>query len=196
MSLFHKANYDLCVVALGNPGEKYKNTRHNTGFMMLDKMAEKCGVSIDRLKHKALCGEWRNGDKRILLVKPQTFMNLSGESVGEIARYYKIPPERILIVCDDISRPFGKVRIRLKGSAGGHNGLKSIEQHLGTQEYPRLKFGIGDRPDPRMDLADWVLGKWDDKQTKAIEDSEDILQQVVLLMAEGKAVEAVSRYSH
>ena len=196
MSLFHRANYDLCIVALGNPGQEYQKTRHNTGFIMLDALARKCGVAIDRLKHKALCGVWQMQGMRILLAKPQTYMNLSGESVGEIARYYKIPPERILIVCDDISRPFGKIRIRLKGSAGGHNGLKSIEQHLGTQEYPRLKFGIGDRPDHRMDLADWVLGKWSDEQVKTIEESADTLQQVALLMAQGKATEAVSRYSH
>jgi PTH1 family peptidyl-tRNA hydrolase len=146
------------VVGLGNPGEKYSITRHNAGFMAIDAVAEKYGARIDRSRFKALCGECEIAGARVLLVKPQTFMNLSGEAVLESSRFYKIDAKNIIILSDDTSLDCGRLRVRRKGSAGGHNGLKSINDHLGTEEYPRIKIGVGQKPHRDYDLADWVLG--------------------------------------
>ena len=146
------------VVGLGNPGDKYTTTRHNAGFMAIDAVAQKFGARIDRARFKALCGECEIAGSRVLLMKPQTFMNLSGEAVGEALRFYKIEPKNVIVLSDDISLDCGKLRVRRKGSAGGHNGLKSINEHLGTEEYPRIKIGVGQKPHPDYDLADWVLG--------------------------------------
>lgn len=146
------------LVGLGNPGDKYTTTRHNAGFMVIDAIAQKYGARIDRARFKALCGECEIAGARVLLMKPQTFMNLSGEAVGEALRFYKIEPKNVIVLSDDISLDCGKLRVRRKGSAGGHNGLKSINEHLGTEEYPRIKFGVGQKPHPDYDLADWVLG--------------------------------------
>ena len=146
------------AVGLGNPGDKYTTTRHNAGFMAIDAVAQKFGARIDRARFKALCGECEIAGSRVLLMKPQTFMNLSGEAVGEALRFYKIEPKNVIVLSDDISLDCGKLRVRRKGSAGGHNGLKSINEHLGTEEYPRIKIGVGQKPHPDYDLADWVLG--------------------------------------
>ena len=146
------------VVGLGNPGDKYTTTRHNAGFMAIDAVAQKFGARIDRARFKALCGECEIAGSRVLLMKPQTFMNQSGEAVGEALRFYKIEPKNVIVLSDDISLDCGKLRVRRKGSAGGHNGLKSINEHLGTEEYPRIKIGVGQKPHPDYDLADWVLG--------------------------------------
>ena len=156
------------VVGLGNPGSKYDNTRHNAGFRALEGWCARSGQRIDRMKFKALVGEAALGGSRVLLMKPQTFMNLSGEAVGEAARFYKLPPERVLVISDDVSLPLGKLRIRKGGSAGGHNGLKSIIQHLGTDQFPRIKVGVGQKPHPDYDMADWVLSKFAGEDLKTI----------------------------
>ena len=145
------------IVGLGNPGEKYGVTRHNAGFMAIEHIAQKYGSRIDRAKFKALVGECDIAGERVLLMKPQTFMNHSGEAVGEAAKFYKLSAQNIIVLSDDISLDVGKLRIRRKGSAGGHNGLKSINEHLGTDAYPRIKIGVGQKPHPEYDLADWVL---------------------------------------
>ena len=146
------------IVGLGNPGEKYSTTRHNAGFMAIDSIAQKYGTRTDRSRFKALCGECEIAGARVLLVKPQTFMNLSGEAVSEASRFYKIDAKNIIILSDDTTLDCGRLRVRRKGSAGGHNGLKSINEHLGTEEYVRIKIGVGQKPHRDYDLADWVLG--------------------------------------
>ena len=152
-------NISYIIVGLGNPGDKYKDTRHNAGFIAIDHIAEKCGVKIDRAKFHALVGECRIGSARVLLIKPETYMNNSGVAVAEAASFYKIAPERVLVLHDEISFDAGIFRIRRKGSAGGHNGLKSIIASLGSEDFPRIKIGVGKKPNPEYDLADWVLGK-------------------------------------
>ena len=147
------------IVGLGNPGEKYANTRHNVGFRMLEYLSERCGIRVDSIKFRALVGDGEVGGKRVLLMKPQTFMNLSGEAVAEAARFYKIPPENIIVFSDDVSLDVGAVRMRKKGSDGGQKGLRSITEHLSTQEFPRIKFGVGAKPHPDYDMADWVLSE-------------------------------------
>ena len=159
------------IVGLGNPGEKYENTRHNVGFMTIDELAERKRVPVQKLKYRALTNTVELGGAKVLLMKPVTYMNLSGEAVGEAARFYKIPPERVLVISDDVSLPLGKLRIRKSGSAGGHNGLKSIIQHLGTEEFPRLKIGVGGKPHPDYDMADWVLSKFAGEDKKAIDEA-------------------------
>lgn len=147
------------VAGLGNPGDKYSKTRHNAGFMALDVICEKYNFNINKLKFKSLCGEAEISGKRVLFIKPQTFMNNSGEALREAASFYKIPPENIIVIFDDISLDPGKIRIRKKGSDGGHNGIKSIIYHLNSDKFPRIKIGVGAKPHPEYDLADWVLGE-------------------------------------
>ena len=156
------------MVGLGNPGEKYENTRHNVGFLTVDELAERARVPVQKLKHRALTNTLEVGSVKVLLMKPVTYMNLSGEAVGEAARFYKLPPERVLVISDDVSLPVGKLRIRKGGSAGGHNGLKSIIQHLGTDQFPRIKVGVGQKPHPDYDMADWVLSKVAGEDLKTI----------------------------
>ncbi len=148
---------EFLVVGLGNPGIKYERTRHNAGFLAMDHLAEQYGARVIQAKYKALVGEAMIGGKRVLLMKPQTFMNLSGEAVGEAARFYKLKPEQVIVLSDDVSLEPGRMRVRRKGSDGGHNGLKSIQAHLGSDAYPRIKLGVGKKPNPEYDLADWVL---------------------------------------
>ena len=163
------AGPEWLVVGLGNPGEKYENTRHNVGFLTVDQLADRAGVPVQKLKHRALTNTAEVGGVRVLLMKPVTYMNLSGEAVGEAARFYKIPPDHVLVISDDVSLPLGKLRIRKGGSAGGHNGLKSIIQHLGTDQFPRIRVGVGEKPHPDYDLADWVLGRPQGEDKKAID---------------------------
>ena len=170
------------IVFLGNPGPKYECTRHNAGFMAGDALAKKLGVSINRLRFKALTAAAEINGEKVLLMKPQTFMNLSGEAVGQAARFYKIPPERVLVVSDEISLPLGKLRVRPKGSAGGHNGLKSIIASLGSDAFPRIRIGVGAPPHPDYDMADWVLSVFRNQ------DLED------MLAASERAAEAVTTY--
>ncbi len=159
------------LVCLGNPGDKYENTRHNVGFMVADELAERQKKPIQKLKFKALTNLFTISGEKVLVMKPVTYMNLSGEAVRQAADFYKIPPEHILVVSDDTALAVGRLRIRLKGSAGGHNGLKNIIQHLGTDQFPRLRVGVGEKPHPDYDLADWVLGKFQGEDKKAIDEA-------------------------
>lgn len=172
------------IVGLGNPGDKYEGTRHNAGFRALDAYCSKAGQKIDRLKFKALTGEGTFGGRRVLFLKPQTYMNLSGEAVHEASAFYKIPPARILVLFDDISLPVGRLRVRPKGSAGGQNGVKNIIAQLGSDQFPRVKIGVGAKPRPDYDLADWVLSRMTAEEEKifvptlvrAAEAAEDIVR--------------------
>ncbi len=174
---------EFLIVGLGNPGSKYAFTRHNAGFLCIELLAEKQNVQINRIKFKGVLGETQLGGHRCLLLKPQTFMNNSGESVREAAAFYKIPPERILVIFDDVSLPCGRLRIRRKGSDGGHNGIKSIIYHLGSDAFPRIKLGVGEKPNPEWDLADWVLSPFRKEElTELREASEkacDAAQKIV-----------------
>lgn len=158
------------VVGLGNPGDKYFYTRHNTGFLAQDYISQRASARIDRSKFKAICGEATIAGRRVLLMKPQTFMNASGEAVAEAARFYKIPPENVIVIFDDISLEVGRLRVRRSGSAGGHNGIKSIISQLGSDGFPRIKIGVGEKPHPDYDLADWVLSEFSkDEKEKLFE---------------------------
>lgn len=174
---------EFIIVGLGNPGKEYEYTRHNAGFLTLDRLAVVQNTDIKKLKYKALIGDTVISGHRCLLVKPQTFMNNSGEAIREIAAFYKIPPEKIIVIFDDISLPCGKLRIRRKGTDGGHNGIKSIIYHLNSDNFPRIKVGIGAKPHPEYNLADWVLstfGKSDmEELMKAIQKAVDVLPDIL-----------------
>lgn len=154
---FSKGGAEWIVAFLGNPGLKYKGTRHNAGFMAADAMEKKLGVSINKMRFKALTQTADIGGKKVLLMKPQTYMNLSGDAIVQAANFYKVPPERVIVVSDETALPIGRLRIRRGGSAGGHNGLKSVIARLGTDQFPRIRLGVGDKPHPDYDMADWVL---------------------------------------
>ena len=183
------------IAGLGNPGAQYAKTRHNVGFVAIDYIAEKLGVRIDRAKFHSLVAEAKIGEVRVLLMKPETYMNNSGVAIGEAATFYKIPPERVLVLHDEISFEPGLMRIRRKGSAGGHNGLKSIIAHLASEEFPRLKIGVGKKPTTEYDLADWVLGKMPKDATDAFEARLDDILSATRLITEGKIDDAMQRYS-
>lgn len=161
---FKKGRIEYLIVGLGNPGKKYESTRHNAGFLAMDKLAEEEGFQFKKLKFQALIADEMIGGKRCLLMKPQTMMNNSGEAIYEAASYYNIPDENIIVIYDDISLDVGKTRIRRKGSAGGHNGIKSIISCLGSDEFPRVKVGVGKKPNAKYDLVDWVLGNFPKEQ--------------------------------
>lgn len=167
----NKSTFDYMVAGLGNPGIQYENTRHNAGFLAADKIADKYGVQFNRQKENAIYTDIKISDKRILLVKPQTYMNNSGSAVSALARFYKIPPEKIIVIFDDISLDVGKLRIRRKGSHGGHNGIKDIIELLGTENIPRIKIGVGQKPHPDYDLKDWVLGRFPKEQLSMLSES-------------------------
>lgn len=154
---FSKGGAEWIVAFLGNPGLKYNGTRHNAGFMAADAVEKKLGVSINKMRFKALTQTADIGGKKVLLMKPQTFMNLSGDAIVQAANFYKVPPERVIVVSDETALPIGRLRIRRGGSAGGHNGLKSVIARLGTDQFPRIRLGVGDKPHPDYDMADWVL---------------------------------------
>ena len=183
------------VVGLGNPGAKYEKTRHNVGFIAVDHIADKLGVKINRAKYHALICEVSVGKERGILMKPETFMNNSGVAVAEAAKFYNIPPERIVVLHDEISFSPGVFRIRRKGSTGGHNGLKSIIEQLGSQDFPRIKLGVGQKPHPEYDLADWVLGKMPDGDMKAFSERLDDVYESVRLILGGDIDSAMSKYS-
>ena len=183
------------IVGLGNPGKKYENTRHNAGFICLDALAAKYGISISEKKHKALCGTGVIEGQKALLVKPQTFMNLSGESVRAVMDFYKIDPEEdMLVVYDDISLAPGNIRIRKKGSAGGHNGIKSIIAHAGTQNFMRIKVGVGEKPSG-WDLADYVLGHFSEEDTSKIKEVMPDVVQAAVLMMQGNVDKAMNDFN-
>ncbi|MBE6795660.1 MAG: aminoacyl-tRNA hydrolase [Ruminococcaceae bacterium] len=177
------STYEYLIVGLGNPGAKYETTRHNAGFLCVTYLEDKLGFSVKKLKFHALIGDTKIGNKRVLVMKPQTMMNNSGTAVAECASFYKIPPENIIVIYDDISLDPGKLRIRRKGSAGGHNGIKSIISHLGSESFPRIKLGVGAKPHPDYDLADWVLANIPKKDIPpmrdAISDACDALEYII-----------------
>lgn len=187
------APIDFMVVGLGNPGDKYRYTRHNTGFLALSYMAQKLNFDISKARFNALCGEAMLGTHRTLFLLPQTFMNNSGEAVRPAMDFYKIPVERVLVVYDDISLPCGKLRIRPSGSAGGHNGIKSIIEHTGSENFPRIKIGVGEKPHPEMDLADWVLSGFSQEERAVLFEKFDKAYQAATLIADSKINEAMNR---
>ena len=168
MLLNNRGGAQWLIVFLGNPGPRYAFTRHNAGFLTADAIEKLLNVRIDRLRFRALTATAEIGGEKVLLMKPQTFMNLSGEAVGQAARFYKIPPEHVLVVSDEVSLPVGSLRIRLKGSAGGHNGLKNIIAHLGTDAFPRIRLGVGSPSNPEYDMADWVLSAFQNEDAETI----------------------------
>ena len=178
------------VVGLGNPGQKYEKTRHNAGFIAIDAIAKSLGVKIDRAKYHALICECEMGGARVLLMKPETFMNNSGVAIGEAANFYKIPPENIIVLCDEISFAPGKMRIRRRGSAGGHNGLKSIIAHLSSEDFPRFKLGVGAKPSPDYDLAAWVLSEFSKEEQSLLFDAFGCVSNGLRLLLDGKFEEA------
>lgn len=189
------SSLDWIVVFLGNPGDKYENTRHNVGFMTADALGEKLNKPIQRLKFKALTNVVEYGGCRVLLMKPTTYMNLSGEAVREACMFYKLPPERVLVVSDDVSLPVGKIRLRRNGTAGGHNGLRSIIGQLHSDQFPRLKIGVGAKPHPDYDMADWVLGHFSKEDRKAVDAAIDrALDAMECLFTQGIG-KAMSRYN-
>ena len=185
MALFErKQPVEYLIVGLGNPGREYERTRHNVGFMVLDYIAGRIGADVRDLKQMALTGRGVLEGRRVLLVKPQTYMNRSGESVGALLRYYKLTPDRLIVVYDDVSMALGKLRVRLKGSAGGHNGVKSIIETVGD-EWARVKVGVGGKPHPEYDLADWVLSRFTADELKAIQDDYERIYAAVACLLSG-----------
>lgn len=182
------------IAGLGNPTKEYEKTRHNAGFDTIDFLADKLGISITEKKHRGYCGKGIIGGEKVLLLKPQTFMNNSGESLRDAADFYKTDPEQILVIYDDISLEPGQLRIRKKGSAGGHNGIKSIIAHLGTQDFPRIKIGVGSKPE-RMDLADYVLSRFSPAEREKMEEAyREGADAVIMFLQEG-ADAAMNRYN-
>ena len=183
------------VVFLGNPGPRYEGTRHNAGFMAADALARQLGVRIDRLRFKALTGTCDIGGEKVLLMKPQTYMNLSGEAAAQAARFYKIPPEHVIVVSDETALPIGRLRIRKKGSAGGHNGLKSLIACLGTEDFPRIRLGVGAPPHPDYDMADWVLSVFRNQDAEDMAATADRAAQAVRCYIEQGADTAMNRFN-
>lgn len=183
------------LVGLGNPGREYEKTRHNVGFRASELVAQALGVKIDRLKFQALTRQADYNGHRILLVQPQTYMNLSGAAVSALASYYKIPPARILVMFDDISLPLGRIRLRAEGSAGGHNGVKSIIQSLGSDQFPRVKIGVGAKPHPDFDLADWVLSKFSPREEELLAPALQNAADAALLFLDQGMQKAASAYN-
>lgn len=194
--LFQKSSpVSWLIVGLGNVGDKYEGTRHNVGFEVVEELAERGSFPIQKLKHKALTQSAEISGARVLVMKPVTYMNLSGEAVGDAARFYKIPASQVLVVCDDVSLPLGKLRIRKSGSAGGHNGLKNIIQHLGSDQFPRLKVGVGGKPDPDYDLADWVLGKFRGEDRKVMDEAVRRAADAVECILKDGCEKAMNRFN-
>lgn len=183
------------LACLGNYGQKYENTRHNIGFMAADRLVEKRELRCNRLRFRALTEVIDFGGARVLLMKPQTYMNLSGEAVGEAARFYKIAPDHVVVISDDISLPLGRIRVRAGGSAGGHNGLKNIIAHLGTDAFPRVKVGVGAPENPEHDIVDWVVGSFSAPEKKVIDEALDKALAAAECIIEKSIAEAQNRYN-
>ena len=194
-SFQHAGPVEWIIVGLGNPGPKYDWTRHNVGFLVVDELADRANIPVQRVKYKALTNTTKLGGKSVLLMKPVTYMNLSGEAVGQAARFYKVPPERVLVISDDVSLPQGKLRIRRSGSAGGHNGLKNIIAHLGTDQFPRVKVGVGNKPRPDSDMAAWVLGKFTGPDREAMEAAVKKAADAVPCLIEQGADKAMAQFN-
>ena len=193
--MFGKANETWLIVGLGNPGKEYERTRHNAGFRAVDLLADKLGCKIDKGKFQGIYGQVNYGGKKLMLLKPQTYMNLSGRSVLQLSAYFNIPPQRIIVLFDDISLEPGRLRVRANGSAGGHNGIKSIIQEVGSQEFPRVKIGVGAKPHPEYELADWVLSTFSALEEKALAVSLENSAKAALTIIEQGVPEAANRFN-
>jgi len=189
--MFHKSDESWLIVGLGNPGKDYSHTRHNCGFRAIDILAETLGCKIDRGKFQGLYGQTVRDGRKLFLLKPQTYMNLSGKSVLQLSAYFNIPPQRIIVLFDDISLEPGRLRIRSNGSAGGHNGIKSIISELGSQDFPRVKIGVGAKPHPEQDLADWVLSAFSPAEEKLLQPALANAADAVLCIIE-KGIESAA----
>ncbi|MCQ2487108.1 MAG: aminoacyl-tRNA hydrolase [Clostridia bacterium] len=183
------------IAGLGNPGSKYENTRHNAGFMAIDRLAESKGVDIIKNKFNSLTAQCEIGGEKVLLMKPLTYMNNSGEAIEEARAFFKIPEENVIVISDDITQKPGKLRIRRKGSAGGHNGLKSIIQCVGTDEFPRIRVGVGEKPHPDADLISHVLGRFSEEEMKELTVALDNAAKAAELIVAGDIAEAMNRYN-
>ena len=194
--MFKKStNENWLIVGLGNPGREYEKTRHNCGFRAVDLLAEQLGVKIDKLKFQGLYAQANYNGGKVFLLKPQTYMNLSGRSVLQLSAYFNIPPQRIIVMFDDISLEPGRLRIRPNGSAGGHNGIKSIIQEVGSQEFPRVKIGVGAKPNPNYDLADWVLSTFSANEEKALAVALKNAADAALAIIDKGVPEAANRFN-
>ena len=193
--MFGKSNETWLIVGLGNPGREYERSRHNAGFRAIDLLADGLGCKIDRLKYQGLYCQTTYNGKKLLLLKPQTFMNLSGHSVLQLSAYFNIPPQRIIVMFDDISLVPGRLRVRADGSAGGHNGIKSIIAEVGSQAFPRVKIGVGAKPHPDYDLADWVLSTFSAQEEKALANSLKWAGEAALAIIDHGVPEAANRYN-
>ncbi len=186
---------EYLIVGLGNPDRKYENTRHNCGWLAIDYIAEKLGIKVNKIKYKSFVGEAAIGGKKALLMKPTTYMNNSGQAVVEAMNFYKIPPENVVVIFDDVSLDVGKMRIRQKGSDGGQKGMRSIIYLSGSDAFPRIKIGIGAKPNPDWDLADWVLSRFSDDERKTLDKMFENAYEAVGLIIDGKTDRAMNRFN-
>ena len=193
--MFGKKSENWLIVGLGNPGKQYEHTRHNCGFRAIDLLAKKLNCKVDKGKFQGLYGQTTYDGKKLFLLKPQTFMNLSGRSILQLSAYYNIPPQRIIVLFDDISLEPGRLRIRADGSAGGHNGIKSIISELGSQDFPRVKIGVGAKQHPDQDLADWVLSGFTASEEKALTAALEQAGDAALCILERSVPEAANRFN-
>ena len=193
--LLRKPSCDWLIVGLGNPGDNYARTRHNVGFRAVDRLAERLGTRLDRAKFRGLYGQTLWQGQKLILLKPQTFMNASGLSVMDAARFYKLPPERVLVLSDDISLEVGRLRVRASGSAGGHNGIKSIIGALNSEAFPRVKIGVGAKPCPEYELADWVLSNFSASEEKRLVPALDDAGLAALEVLRNGVPEAANRFN-
>lgn len=193
--MFGRSSETWLIVGLGNPGREYANTRHNCGFRALDILAQKLGCKVDKGKFQGLYGQCSYQGRKLLLLKPQTYMNLSGRSVLQLSAYFHVPPQRIIVIFDDISLEPGRLRIRADGSAGGHNGIKSIIQEIGSQDFPRVKIGVGAKPNAEYDLADWVLSGFSASDEKALGPALERAADAALCIIEKGVPEASNRFN-
>ena len=193
--MFGKSKDTWLIVGLGNPGKEYTRTRHNCGFRALDILADKLGCKVDKGKFQGLYGQCTYGGTKLLLLKPQTYMNLSGRSVLQLSAYFNVPPQRIIVMFDDISLEPGRLRVRNDGSAGGHNGIKSIISELGSQDFPRVKIGVGSKPTPEYDLADWVLSSFSAQEEKALAPALERAADAALCIIDHGMPETANRFN-
>lgn len=190
-----RGKIEYVIAGLGNPGLEYENTRHNAGFIVLDMLAKQCGEEINRMQFKGRTTDVMLGDKRCLLLKPTTYMNNSGESIVQALEFYKLDVSSLIVVCDDISLDVGRLRIRRKGSHGGHNGLRSICELTGSDSYERIKMGVGKKPHPDYDLAKWVLGKFGKEDMEKLNTAAENACECIKLMVQGKTDQAMNKYN-
>ena len=183
------------IVCLGNPGPRFEGTRHNAGFLAADAISRKFGVAINKLRFKALTGNCRIGDETVMVMKPQTYMNLSGEAVIQAVRFYKIPADHVIVISDEMALPIGKIRVKSKGSSGGHNGLKSIIEKLGTEEFPRIRLGVGAPPHPDYDVKDWVLSVFKNQDAEDMADAAERAADAAACYINEGAERAMNKYN-